>query len=233
MWYIDNKYKKYNKQSEFIAYGSYLKDDKVSNKTKEYLKDKFCTKVNDYYLVVARFVPENNLELIIKEFIKSKTKKKLIIISNIEHSKYYNILLKTTNFDKDNRVFLPGPIYDRELLRELRVGAFAYIHGHSAGGTNPSLLEALSTTNINILFDVAYNKEVGEKAAMYFSKKEGSLTKIINGLEKITTKDIKKYGLLAKERIEKEYTWEIVEGKYKLVMNKLIKKQSKVDKNTN
>ena len=160
--YIDEKYKKYNKPSKYIAYGSYLDNKKVSEKTKQFIKEKYRTKPNDYYLVVARFVPENNLEFIINEFIKSKTKKKLIILTNVEKNKYYNYLLNKTNFDKDKRIIIPGPIYDQELLREIRVGSFAYIHGHSAGGTNPSLLEALSTTDINILYDVSYNREVGK-----------------------------------------------------------------------
>ena len=219
--YIDEKYKKYNKPSKFIAYGAYLNNDKISEETKLYIKDKFRTKINDYYLVVARFVPENNLELIINEFIKSKTKKKLIILSNVERNKYYNYLLEKTNFAKDKRIFLPGPIYNQKLLREIRLGAFAYIHGHSAGGTNPSLLEALSTTDINILYDVTYNKEVGNNATLYFSKEEGSLTKVINNLEKSNINDKKKYGKLAKDRIKNNYTWEIIEKKYKDLFNEI------------
>ena len=219
--YIDEKYKKYNKPSKFIAYGAYLNKEKVSNETKEYLKTNFRTKINDYYLVVARFVPENNLEIIIKEFIKSKTKKKLIIITNLEKNKYYNYLVEKTNFNEDKRIIMPGSIYDQKLLREIRIGAFAYIHGHSAGGTNPSLLEALATTNINILYDVAYNKEVGKNATLFFTNKEGSLSKIINNLENINNNDIKKYSKLAKERIKEEYTWDIVEQKYKELFNEI------------
>ena len=219
--YIDDKYKKYNKPSYFIAYGAYLKEDKVSQETKEYLKNEFRTKINDYYLVVARFVPENNLELIINEFIKSKTKKKLIIISNVEHNKYYNYLLEKTNFDRDNRIFLPGPIYEQELLREIRVGAFAYIHGHSAGGTNPSLLEALSTTDINILFNVEYNKEVGKSAVLYFDNESKKLSKIIDKLEKMSSAKKSEYGLLSKEIIKKEYTWKIIEEKYKKTFDEI------------
>ena len=192
--YIDKKYKKYNKPSKFIAYGAYLDNNKISNDTKEYIKNNFRTKINDYYLVVARFVPENNLETIINSFIKSKTKKKLIILTNLEKNKYYNYLVEKTNFTNDKRIIMPGPIYNQELLREIRNGAFAYIHGHSAGGTNPSLLEALSSTDINILYDISYNKEVGDKAVLYFNKEDDSLTKIINDLEKINSNEKKKYG---------------------------------------
>ncbi len=219
--YIDEKYKKYKKRSKFIAYGAYLKKDVINEEIKKYIKTNFKTKPYEYYLVVARFVPENNLEIIIKEFMKSKTKKKLIILSNIEKNKYYNYLLEKTNFTEDNRIFLPGPVYNQEILRKLRVAAFAYIHGHSAGGTNPSLLEALSATDINILFDVPYNKEVGKKATLYFNKDENSLTKIINSLEKITDKEKKEYGKLNKEIIKNEYTWDIVEDKYEELFNEL------------
>ncbi len=221
--YIDNQYKKYNKPSKFIAYGAYLKDNNVSEKTKEYLKENYKTKIDDYYLIVARFVPENNLELIINSFIKSKTKKKLLIITNVEMNKYYNYLLDKTNFNKDKRVLLPGAIYDQDLLREIRIGAFAYIHGHSAGGTNPSLLEALSTTDINILYDVPYNREVGDNSSLYFNDKEDSLTKIINDLEDINSKEKEKYSRLAKKRIKDDYTWDIVEEKYKELFDELKK----------
>ena len=65
----------------------------------------------------------------------------------------------------------------KKYLDRVRKNASAYIHGHSAGGTNPSLLEALSITDVNILFNVCYNKEVGEDACLYFSKEEDSLAK--------------------------------------------------------
>lgn len=221
--YVKDKYKKYNVPTTFIPYGAYLNDVKdINKKTKEFM-DKYNIKPREYYLIVGRFVPENNYELIIKEFMNSNTEKDLVIVSNVEKNKFYKKLLKLTKFDKDKRIKFVGSIYDDEILRRLRKNSKAYIHGHSAGGTNPSLLEALSITDINILYDVSYNKEVGEDATLYFSKEEGSLVEAINKVEKFKSEEYSEYGRLCKERILNEYTWKIIVEKYKRLFDKLLK----------
>ena len=221
--YVKEKYKNYNKNTSFIAYGSYLKDIKDINKETQDFFDKYDIKVHEYYLIVGRFVPENNYELIIKEFMKSDTNKDLVIISNVEKNKFYKKLLNKTHFDQDKRIKFVGPIYDKDILDRVRKNASAYIHGHSAGGTNPSLLEALSLTDVNILYNACYNEEVGEEACLYFSKEEDSLKNIINKVDKLKTKEINEYGELSKKRITDEYTWEIVVKKYKKLIDKLLK----------
>ena len=115
-------------------------------------------------------------------------------------------------------------MYDDEILRRIRKNAKGYIHGHSAGGTNPSLLEALSITDVNILYDAVYNVEVAESAALYFSKEEDSLKNAKEKVEKFKTKENNEYSQLAKGRIAEEYTWEIVVKKYKKLFNKLLQK---------
>jgi rhamnosyltransferase len=210
--YIDTKYKKFNKESHFIAYGAYL--DTLGIKDNELFK-KYKIKENNYYLIVGRFVPENNYELIIKEFMKTNTKKDLVIVSNIEENKFYNELKEKTNFQSDKRIKFIGSVYNKESLIYIRENAYAYIHGHSAGGTNPSLLEALATTKVNILFNAIYNVEVGMTSSLYFSKKENDLKKIIERVDSFDEKMINKYSKLAKDRIKKEYTWDIVVDKYK------------------
>lgn len=222
--YVKIKYKEFNTPTTFIPYGAYLNDVKdLDKKTKNFMK-KYDIKTREYYLIVGRFVPENNYELMIKEFMKSKTSKDLVIVSNVEKNKFYDRLLKTTNFDKDKRIKFVGAIYDDEILRRLRKNATAYIHGHSAGGTNPSLLEALSITDVNILFDAVYNVEVGEEAALYFSKEENSLVKVIEKVEKFKSKERNKYGELAKKRIIDDYTWKIIVDRYKDLFDKVLKK---------
>ncbi len=221
--YVKDKYKKYNVPTTFIPYGAYLNDLKdIDKNTKEFM-EKYDIKPREYYLIVGRFVPENNYGLIIREFMKSNTEKDLVIVTNVEKNKFYKKLLKLTNFDKDKRIKFVGSIYDDEILRRLRKNAKAYIHGHSAGGTNPSLLEALSITDINILYDVSYNKEVGEESTLYFSKEEGSLVEVINKVENFKTKDYANYGDLAKKRIKEDYTWDIIVNKYKKLFDKLLK----------
>lgn len=212
--YVDKEYKKYNKDTYFIAYGAYLEEKGRNTSNTKDLFNRLNIKVNNYYLIVGRFVPENNYETMIKEFMKSKTKKDLVIISNIENSPFYEELKAKTHFEKDKRIKFTGSFYDKEGLMYIRENAYAYLHGHSAGGTNPSLLEALAKTKMNILFDVSYNKEVGEDSCLYFTKEENSLMKVINKVDKFNKKELDSYGKLAKNRIEKEYTWNYVVDRY-------------------
>lgn len=208
--YLEEKYPKNKVSKYFIAYGT-KKVDLSDVKEDEILKE-YKLKKDSYCLVVGRCVPENNFELIIKQFMKSKIKKELVIISNITGNKYYDKLKAITNSDKDKRVrILPG-IYDEKKLSTIRKNAYLYIHGHSVGGTNPSLLEALSLTELNILYDVNFNKQVGQDACLYF-KDNDELKNILNDTKYLDS--IKKEkGVLAKKRIQEAYTWEGILDKY-------------------
>ena len=150
----------------------------------------------------------------IKEFIKSNTKKDLVIITNVEKNKFYEELKEKTNFDKDKRIKFVGTVYDKELLTQIRTNAYAYIHGHEVGGTNPSLLEALSTTKLNLLLDVGFNTEVAKAGAIYWNKEEQNLKNVINKIEKITKQEKEKYGNLSKERTKEEYNWNKIVTNY-------------------
>lgn len=211
--YILDTYKFVCKENvSYIAYGSDIKESTSSeNELNEWLS-RFGCKPNDYYLVVGRFVPENNYELMIKEFMESNTAKKLLLITNVEKNEFYNKLSDKLHFEDDKRIIFAGTLYNEELLRKVRENAFAYIHGHSVGGTNPSLLEALASTKINILFDVSFNKEVGENQCLYFGDKEGNLVEIINNLEKEHNGFVNK--LNSREIIEKRYSWEYIVDQY-------------------
>ncbi|MGW6190382.1 beta 1-4 rhamnosyltransferase Cps2T [Bacillus cereus] len=214
--YIKTDYKKYSPKTTFIAYGadvtsSSLKDNDV--KLNEWYK-KHDINANEYYLVVGRFVPENNYELMVREFMKSDSKKDFVIISNVEQNQFYQDLLATTSFDKDPRVKFVGTVYDQELLKKVRENAFAYFHGHEVGGTNPSLLEALASTKLNMLLDVVFNKEVGEEGAVYFSKESGSLASLIHEVERYSQEQINELSSKAKDRIIHEYSWEKIVNDY-------------------
>lgn len=215
--YIDNQYHRFHKPSHFIPYGAYLNQKEIKTEQVKDLFKKYQINEHNYYLIVGRFVPENNYELIIKEFINSNTKKDLVIISNVEKNKFYKNLKKKTKFDTDKRIKFIGSVYDHDTLLYFRKNAYAYIHGHSAGGTNPSLLEALATTKINILFHAVYNVEVGMMSSLYFSKRNGDLKRIIEKVETFDEDTIKKYETLAKERIKKDYTWEHIIEEYRKI----------------
>ena len=219
--YIQEVYAKYSPKTTFIAYGadtskSTLEDDdkKLLNWYKE--KD---VKAKNYYLVVGRFVPENNYETMIREFIKTKTKKDFVLITNVEKNKFYEELKNKTHFDNDNRIKFVGTVYDQQLLKKIRENAYGYLHGHEVGGTNPSLLEALATTNLNLLLDVGFNKEVGEGGAVYWNKQEGNLANLIDNLENINNDQLNELSSKAKNRIDSEYSWELIVRKYEDLLN--------------
>ena len=209
--YIDKRYPKVKDRTTYIAYGS-NKFDFTNINELDILK-KYHLKKDNYCLMVGRCVPENNYELVIKEFMKSNIDKELIIISNIDSSNYYNELTKITNCNSDKRIKFINGVYDSTNLAVIRKNAYLYIHGHSVGGTNPSLIEALSLTNLNILYDVSFNKYAGSDSCLYF-KQAGELTKILNDTKYLDSIKEEK-GALAKEIVKNNFTWKIIVDKYK------------------
>ena len=100
------------------------------------------------------------------------------------------------------------------LLKKIRENAYAYFHGHTVGGTNPSLIEALGSTDLNLLVDVGFNKEVAEDCALYWSRKPGRLAKLIDKADQMGTDEIAEMGRRAKQRVAEEYTWDKICGQY-------------------
>ncbi len=220
--YIQEDYAKFKPKTTFIAYGSETSKSILDDNDEKYidwLKEKKLTSGN-YYLVVGRFVPENNYETMLKEFMKSNTKKDFALITNVS-DKFLEELKEKTGFDKDSRIKFVGTVYEQELLKKIRENAYGYFHGHEVGGTNPSLLEALGSTKLNLLLDVGFNKEVGEDCALYWSKESGNLARLIEAADEMTQDEVDSYGVKAKKRIEDAYSWEYITGRYEeLFLNK-------------
>ncbi len=215
--YIDKEYARFNKKTVFIPYGADNRSQ-TEEKPDQFNAWKAKFKIRDsYYLIVSRFVPENNYCLIIKEFIASAVDKELVIVSNVSDNKFYRDLLKKTNFSSNSSVKFIGTVYDQMLLTSIRQNAFAYLHGHEVGGTNPSLLEAMANTKLNLVYDISFNREVAEDAAVYFTKEEGSLTQLFHEVEVLTADRIKELGDLAKKRILDFYSWDEIIKQYELL----------------
>lgn len=214
--YIQKEYKKYYPNTTFIAYGADIIKSKLEDNDKKLIEwyKKFNIQPKEFYLVVGRFVPENNYETMIREFMKSDTTKDFVLITNVETNKFYDDLRQETQFEKDSRIKFVGTVYDQELLKKIRQDAFGYFHGHEVGGTNPSLLEALGSTQINLLLDVGFNREVAEDGALYWTKEEGSLKKLIAETDKMSNEQRMKLGELAKQCISTRYTWTKICQKY-------------------
>jgi len=134
---------------------------------------------NGYYLMIARLEPENNIDLVIEEFKKSNSKKKLVIVGPLKKTSHVKKLLRS----RSKKILFLGGIYEPKLQRMLRHNCFAYIHGHEVGGTNPTLVEALSCRNLVIALDVGFNREVAGEGALYFTKDMGDLKKKLEMLE--------------------------------------------------
>lgn len=214
--YIKSTYSKYTPKTKFIAYGADIVHSTLTENSKRvrewYLKHSLVE--NQYFLIVGRFVPENNYATMISEFMKSNVKKDLVIITNVEHNKFFNDLKNKTHFDLDDRIKFVGTVYDEQLLKYIRQNAFGYLHGHSVGGTNPSLLEALSCTKLNLLYEVGFNQEVAGNAALYWSKKPGSLSNLLNETQLMNKEQIDELGKKARQRIRDNYSWNFITAKY-------------------
>lgn len=204
-----------NPKTTYIAYGaetrkSRLEDDDVS--FVNWLKENGLRK-GEYYLAVGRFVPENNYEIMIREFMKSSSKKDFVIITTA-NDRLLMHLETQLRFRQDKRIKFAKPVYNQELLKKVRENAYGYLHGHEVGGTNPSLLEALGSTELNLLLDVGFNREVAEDAALYWAKEEGDLARLIDRADRIDVRETQKLGRRASQRIVDGYTWETIAEKY-------------------
>ena len=98
---------------------------------------------------------------------------------------------------------------------KIRENAYGYFHGHEVGGTNPSLLEALGSTDLNLLLDVGFNREVAEDAALYWTKEPGDLAGLIDRADQMDVADIAEMGRKAKARVADAYSWQYISDQYR------------------
>ena len=212
--YIHDQYGSKAKSTTFIAYGADLELSKCSDSKLQKWYDQFGLRACNYYLIVGRFVPENNFETMIIEFMRSKVDRDLVIVTNVEKSKFYKQLSARTGFQADKRIKFVGTVYDAELMKKIREQAYGYLHGHEVGGTNPSLLEALASTKLNLLLDVGFNKEVAEDSAHYWRKEAGTLASLIEKVDIMTVNEIDNLNVKARDRINQAYRWEDIVHSY-------------------
>lgn len=219
--YIKDEYSHASPKTTYIAYGADLKRSALADDEPRFvswMQSKGLQR-QGYYLVVGRFVPENNFETMIREFMDSDTDRVLAIITN-SNEKFLDQLESQLHFRSDPRIRFVGTVYDAELLKKIRENAYGYLHGHEVGGTNPSLLEALASTDLNLLLDVGFNREVGRGTALYWNKQRGSLSKLIDEVDRLDSTARKAYGDKARKRIADAYSWEYIGKEYKRALMK-------------
>lgn len=223
--YIKETYRKVSPKTEYIAYGCDTEPSGVPDNDPDYQSWLAAHQLTsgEYYLIVGRFVPENNFETIIREFMRSKTEKRLAVITT-PNDALFRSLEEKLHFQQDPRIRFVGTVYDQRLLKKIRENAFGYIHGHEVGGTNPSLLEALGYTRLNLLLDVGFNREVAEDSALYWTKEAGDLCRLLEQAENLTGEQLDSCGAAAKEQIRTRFSWPFIAGRYKEILSKAVKR---------
>lgn len=219
---IDNKRlvdyieKKYQKKAVYIAYGvneipPIDWDQSISD---HYTSSEIFP--NDYWLVVARLQPDNNIEKVLRAYITSKTKKPLVIIgdysSGDDYKEKIDFILTSKN---DKKIILTGGIYNQDYLNMFRQNCFGYIHPHSIGGTNPSLLEAMVMQNIIIANDNVFNREVAGNSVIYF-KNSFDLQNKLEKLEE-NPKPFLKLKTFSHHIAKKKYNWSEIVNEYEIL----------------
>jgi glycosyltransferase involved in cell wall biosynthesis len=193
-----------------IAYGAPVIDEAPDTG----LLDEWQLSSGMYYLVVCRMEPENSVKEIVQGYLESGSAYPLIIVGSIDPAtNYVNELLKVNNC----RIRFIGPVYDKEKLQALRFHSSAYLHGHTVGGTNPSLLEALGCGNRIIAHNNVFNREVAGEAATYFHTGK-ELAASIRTVESYAPDMLKRRGTIARERVRILYDWEDITDTYIMTM---------------
>lgn len=200
--YISERYKK---QSTYIAYGSETPILEVSNTS----LGRFGVEPKNFGLVIARIEPENGIEQAIRAF--SSLGKPLIIVGSTD-TNYANMLLK--KYSQNTHVLFAGAIYDIELLNALRHFCRVYFHGHSVGGTNPSLLDAMAAGCTIIAHNNPFNNETLGFGGLYFSDPE-SLNKAIQKLWNANPLTLECLANINRNKTAKQYNWYGVTNRYR------------------
>lgn len=218
----------YNTLSTLIEYGSdHVKQKAIQDvsfvgfdKVKSYLKKH----VGSYAMKVCRIEPENNIHIVLEAFSQIPDKK-LLIVGNWNNSDYgKDLRAKYASF---GNITMSDPIYNQDILDQLRKNCVVYIHGHSAGGTNPSLVEAMGLGKPIIAYKVVFNEETTEHEALYFSNVKG----LIKTLSETSVLEYNTVGQSMQSIAHRRYQWDIIAQKYSKLIQSVfhLEKKQHVD----
>jgi len=195
----------YNVESSLIAYGG---DNASKVELTDTTQETYGITAGSYAFKVCRIEPENNIELVLKAFQNKSTR--LIIVGNWKNSSFGQRMRE--QFATSNNITMLDAIYDQTKLDELRSNCGIYVHGHSVGGTNPSLVEAMNLGLCCLVFDVDYNRETTEYSAHYFKSLE-ELDELVESFNRSTLKTAETR-VSMKEIAERRYSWQHVISQY-------------------
>jgi len=208
----------FNAESVTIEYGA-----TCAYSSNPELISEFGIKSHEYYLVVGRLIPDNNGDIIVRGFEQSSSSKKLVILGDVPYEDEYARRIRET---KDERIIFPGYVRNGNVLKELYCNAYAYLHGHEYGGTNPSLLKALAYGNCILALDTVFSREVlcDNEYGLYFKKDPTSVREMIDFIDQHAG-IVAAYRAKSRKRIEERYTWERIADNYEELFADLLDKK--------
>lgn len=202
--YLKNKF---DISSKYIPYGAEI----YHNENTDYLAE-FKVIPGNYYMLMARMEPENNIEMILEAFHQSSSAKKFLVLGSIANKFARKMARK---FSGDPRILFAGPVYDAAKTHSLKYYSSVYFHGHSVGGTNPSLLEAMASRALVAAHNNPFNKEVLQQNGLYFA----SVNDIKNIINEPPGKELKEKMISNNlEEIKKRFSWEKIIDQYESFM---------------
>ncbi|MDB4013415.1 DUF1972 domain-containing protein [Flavobacteriaceae bacterium] len=209
----------FKRDSKVIAYGADIRKSESPDSI-----NKWNLKQREYYLVIGRLIPDNNADLIIKGFLKSSSKNKLVIVGDVTYKDSYASNLKKIN---DKRLIFTGYVKDQNILAELYHNCYVYVHGHEFGGTNPTMIKAMAYGCAILALDTVFNQEMLQngKFGIFFKKELLSITNMIDYCEKEKL-IIDKFRSESTNGITKKYDWDFVASQYLEVFKNLVSQRN-------
>lgn len=201
-------------QSTVIAYGANPSYHSDPEKIKKWKLEK-----QGYFLIVGRMVPDNNADLLVKGFVASNSKRKLVVVGDVPYRDEYASQLKSIN---DDRLVFTGYVTDPEELKALFHNCFAYYHGHEFGGTNPSMLKALGYGCAILALNTVFNQEMLQsgKHGWFFEKDPESVKSLTEKAEK-EEEAMEQLRSTSREGLTQKYNWDHVTEQYLEVFQNL------------
>lgn len=211
--------REYACQAEFIPYGA-----EVISPGADRLAEMSLVR-RDYHLVVARFEPENHVLEAVQAYRISEETRPLVVVGSSPYSHWYTQKVDDAA-DGDARIRLVGGVYEQDLLDQLYANCRTYIHGHSVGGTNPSLLRAMGAGAPVMAFDCVFNREVLDNQGLFWSSME-VLTDYFDEIAHSESGDdldrqLVEFSQMGRARITRDYSWDAVARDYERILEEVL-----------
>lgn len=214
----DHVQREYGRTCTVIPYGA-----EVINPGNDRLAE-LALEPKGYHLIVARFEPENHVLDAVHAYRQSGESRPLVVVGSAPYSEWYVTKVRDAAHG-DPRVRFTGGIYDQQLLDQLYANCVTYIHGHSVGGTNPSLLRAMGAGAPVLAYDVEFNREVTADAAFFWADAD-ALTPLIDQIADHQHDDrLRELRASGQERIRDAYQWDSVTDSYEALIRRLASKK--------